>query len=204
MTHPSAPADLNQRWVELVIKLRQIEQAMSASGDAKVARMGSVVDAIIDFLKPIELAQGQEALLIPLYDVYQELIERRTTEADAATRKVTGGRPRVDVWTSAVRAVAIAAVDLLERHGTTRLEARKIVASQLRAAGYRPVPNHNVVKQWEHDWLPRQAQPKQFVEGHLPPEIVRHAALQQMEQRVSNGAAPTDVSGDMLKQWCAG
>ncbi len=201
MKAPKIPTDLADRYGKLIYELDHIRQIKPKSGDPRLARMGSAMNALIDFLSSPEFTEKHPGLLAPFYDILEQMIEQRTAEAETARRGGSGGRPRVDLWTSVIRAVAIAAVDLMHNHDHSRLEARKIVASQLRAAGYEPIPSHATIKQWETDWLPRQAQRQEFSQGHLPPETVRQAALVQMEERVAAGAETVALSSETLKSW---
>ena len=192
------PPDLNVRYVMLMKELDAIRRAPVATGEPESARMARALNAVIDFLNPTGADAQLGQLVRPLYGLIGKLVEERTAGADAKRKKETGGRPGVGVWETMTRAVAIAAVGMLEGQGRSCGDARKAVASLLRGLGYDQV-SASQIKQWENDWLPRQAQPSEISDGHLPPEIIRQNARNKMDAEVRNGTDPVDVAHDRLK-----
>ena len=190
--------DLNTRYVKLIEELDAIRRAPVAADEPESARMVRALNAVIDFLNPTGADAQQGQLVRPLYGLIGKLVEERTAGADAKRKKETGGRPGVGVWETMIRAVAIAAVGMLDDQGRSRGDARKAVASLLRGLDYGQV-SASQIKQWENDWLPRQAQPSEISDGHLPPEIIRQNARNKMDAEVRNGADPVAVARDRLE-----
>ena len=200
--------DLNTRYVKLIEELDAIRRAPVAADEPESARMVRALNAVIDFLNPTGADAQQGQRVRPLYGLIGKLVEERTAGADTKRKKETGGRPGVGVWETMTRAVAIAAVGMLEGQGRSRgdarkadarkADARKAGASLLRGLDYGQV-SASQIKQWENDWLPRQAQPLEISDGHLPPEIIRQNARNKMDAEVRNGADPVAVARDRLK-----
>lgn len=195
MTARPPPHDLAARYRALTHNLDEIRQ----TSDVALARAGAAIDVIIDFFPPRD-----RDLLEPLYDVLGEKVEQRTTEAESTRKAGGGGRPPVGVWETMERAVILAGVDLLSKHGHPKIDAQRRVVKELRRLRRAALPDEKKLGQWDHDWAPKQARPSELAAGRLPPDLIRSEALTKMDAMVADGDEPLSVVRRTLERYISG
>ena len=201
MTAPRIPADLSKRYRKLIHELDQIYKTIPSTGDPKLAKAGAAILSVLEFLQPPGSAADMSKLTGPLWSIATELFDRRRAQAQKAEKSDPRGRSRVPFREVDLRAVAVACVNFLAQHSHKVADARKIVASQLSAAGCSGLPNHSILKRWEMDWMPKQPQASGMISGHISPEVMRQDHLAELNANLTPGTNPVALSAALITHW---